>query len=889
MNGKALGGTKDTVATADFIMRVSGTSDFEIKNANLNYIAAQGSQNGLFSVGQNAQLTFSENGNFSNNTANGSGAILTNYGTVLFQGDDTVSFNNNTSVGNGGAVLNNRDNNDSSVFGKITFENEAVFDGNSAAGGGAIYNNGEIEFKKKATFTNNSADKGAAIYSNSGTIIFADAEFNNNTATSTGIIYGSSSSLQFNNLTFSGNTAKDMLFQNGGTTNILGNFLFANNTSTNGVNIYNSGTFNIQNTESPIEQVKFYNNTAASSGGALSNNSTDGSFNIVSNTIEFDKNSNSANYGGAIFNASTMSLLGNTNKFTNNVSTATGSDNLKYGGGAIYNRGTDINMLTVGANQNSQNIFSGNEATLNGGAYYARENATAVFNGTTTFSGNKAGNLGGAVFNRDAASVITFNGNTVFSQNTDSTGLNDIYNNGTITFNGDVTLDGGISGSGIVTFAEGTSLRAELQKTTILANTVSFEGNNQLNLTVANGLANADYDFIAADTLDGNANVTIADNAIYNLKLTDEGKINVSVKSGEEIAKTIDVPVTNTEAQTLSAVIASNGNGTSIGNKIANAISAAMQGNHASEAIKAVQELAPTTSQQVMGVAQGVNNVLSNVTGNRMSAMGRAGGDAFIGGALWAQGLYNHTKQDDNASSDGFTANTRGFALGIDGKVNQAVTLGLGYGYTNTNADAAGKDIDVDGHNFFAYAQYQPDAWYINGMIGYSLSKYTEEKSPMGIAMKSKYDVNTYSANLTTGYDFANGITPHIGLRYILAKQDGYNDGAQYIKSDDNDLLTGVLGVKYSTNIKAKDLTFAPNIRLAATYDFISDNSVANVNVIGGGNYQITGERLKRFGVETGVGLETTYGDWNLSLDYNGSFKKDYQSHTGMLKAKYNF
>jgi uncharacterized protein with beta-barrel porin domain len=174
-------------------------------------------------------------------------------------------------------------------------------------------------------------------------------------------------------------------------------------------------------------------------------------------------------------------------------------------------------------------------------------------------------------------------------------------------------------------------------------------------------------------------------------------------------------------------------------------------------------------------------------------------------------------------------------------------------------------------------------------MISYGLSKYTEEKTPMGIAMKSKYDVDTYSANLTTGYDFASGITPYAGLRYILAKQDAYSDGAQYIKSDDNDLLTGILGAKYSADIKTKDFTFAPNIRLAATYDFISDNSVANVNIIGGGNYQITGERLKRFGVETGVGVETTWGDWNLSLDYNGSFKKDFQSHTGMLKAKYNF
>lgn len=133
------------------------------------------------------------------------------------------------------------------------------------------------------------------------------------------------------------------------------------------------------------------------------------------------------------------------------------------------------------------------------------------------------------------------------------------------------------------------------------------------------------------------------------------------------------------------------------------------------------------------------------------------------------------------------------------------------------------------------------------------------------------------------------GGTHEIGARYLLAKQDAYFDGLQRVASNDTDVLTGVVGVKYKISVQAKDWTFKPTLRLAATYDLHSSDSTAHVTLPGGSGYQIVGERLKRFGVETGVGLETTLKDWTVGLEYTGNFRKDYQSHTGMLKAKYSF
>jgi hypothetical protein len=205
------------------------------------------------------------------------------------------------------------------------------------------------------------------------------------------------------------------------------------------------------------------------------------------------------------------------------------------------------------------------------------------------------------------------------------------------------------------------------------------------------------------------------------------------------------------------------------------------------------------------------------------SLAGRSGGDVFKGGSMWVQGLFNHTKQDSTSRNEGFKANSKGIAFGIDGKLNDAVTVGLGYGYTRTDADAGNRDIDVDGNNVFAYAEYSPDAWYVNGVLNFGYGRYTEKKSPLGVSIKSKYDVYTYGINVMTGYAFDSGLTPEGGLRYLLVDQKSYDDGVEKIKTSNNDVLTAVLGAKYGYKVKAKDWMFTPNVRLAATYDLMSD------------------------------------------------------------------
>lgn len=471
-----------------------------------------------------------------------------------------------------------------------------------------------------------------------------------------------------------------------------------------------------------------------------------------------------------------------------------------------------------------------------------------------------------------------------------------IVNNGTInvqdgavaavkktTVNGNLTLNGKIIGE-TVEFKNGSSLTTALDDTVkIDAQTVTI-GDASLNLILDPSVTAKTYNFIESDNISGA--FKIADNGLYSFK-QEGGKIVATEKSSAEIAQ--DTGASGQNADALLAIIDANKtNGK--GGALANALSNAMQTGNAGEAIKAAKEAAPTDSQFIAGLAKETANTLANVSLVRMDSIkGTAGGDIKEGAGIWAQGLYNHTKQDATTRSDGFSANSRGFAFGADKELSDTVLFGMGYAFMNTDADSLGRDIKVNSHNIFAYGKYQPSQWYICSILNYNISRYKERKAPMGVLLRSEYDVSSYGGQLMTGYVFKNGIRPYAGLRYIFVDADSYYDGIQRVHAEKEDVLTSLVGIKYSTSVKANNIMIRPTARIAATYDILSENSQSNISVMGGSNYQMDGTRLHRFGIETVIGATATIDNIDITLEYNGAFRQDYRSQGGILRARYNF
>lgn len=86
---------------------------------------------------------------------------------------------------------------------------------------------------------------------------------------------------------------------------------------------------------------------------------------------------------------------------------------------------------------------------------------------------------------------------------------------------------------------------------------------------------------------------------------------------------------------------------------------------------------------------------------NRYYGYGRSGGDYAVGeGSLWAQGMINRVK---STAEQPFTANSGGFAAGVEVNAAEYFKFGFGYAYTDTNIKSERSKNNVETHSGFVY------------------------------------------------------------------------------------------------------------------------------------------------------------------------------------------
>ena len=811
---------------------------------------------------ENGAATVTIDGDFEYNTVttnatNAFGGAIYNEGTLTLE-DSDFTYNKAASTSGksrGGAIYNAATNaKGDTVAGSVTINGDVDIIGNSAGWGGAIWNEGKLVFNnngQQVTFGGNSATAGSA---------------------GGGAIYNIGSIDTLSHMLFQGNSA-DM----GGAIN----------------NAWFEGK------GGQIETItnSFFVGNVGKNGGAIRSN-----YHIGSITgVRFERNV-SAN-GGALWNGSlaTIDKIGSVDKiddvqFLYNAATASGKGDRQ--GGAITNGGV-ISLV-------SNTDFIGNQAGDIGGAI-ANTVSQAGKTPTITlqnvlFDSNSAGKNGGAIHNV-SGSVVKLMGNNTFVNNFAGGVANDIHNLGTLNITGGVTtMTGGITGdTGALTISSGATL--DIGTASIQQNNINVQGTLAADLLNANSFAkisvgedggfsagngSLDFTFGAAGTYDIGVDLTSEmlknadNNALYNVSVSD-GNIVVATKDVATIAE--DNGLANESAAVLVGLANSGNNAMNV---MAIRAQDALKEQGGAQYVQAeTKKLLPQDTPVAQSVASSAQSQVLSLAAGRMSGnalVGRSGGDAAnMDYGVWAQGLMNHSKYADKFSGD-----TYGIAVGADALINGKYTVGIGYAYNETDIDAT-NDTSIDSSSLFVYGQYKPTQWYINAALNYTMANYTESGVAFGVASGYEYDVDSFGGQIMTGYDFASGLTPEVGARYLHIATDDYNNGFN-VENEDTNYLTGVAGLKYAFEIESDArLKFRPEIRAAATYDFLSDEAVTTVTIPGASAYVLNGERLSRFGGEFGIGLSALYEGWEISVNYDLDLHEDYTSQTGMLKFRYNF
>lgn len=898
-------------------------------------------------------IAFNNNAIFTGNTGSNGGALRNDGdGTVTFalvDGGIATMFEENSSTADGGGVYNNGG--AVNFNNAVNF----VYNHAGSYGGGIANYNGSTIFAQDVAFNGNTAASyGAALY-NTGTMTFdSGASFYGNASNTVDVVHNTSTgTLTFNGgISYLNNGNLDDgtfgTFTNQGITTIVGDGIFR---GTVGQAIQNEGMFTVSgadlfeisgstdgifgstggNTMSiTADEILISNNSTVTSYGGISNMGANayfyGSTNTFSNNVQsitIDKEYYKLG-GGALQNRALgnggVTIIGldddsSTNVFSNNKS--------NKNGGAIHARAEnngDVGSVTI----NGTTTFVGNQAGEQGGAISNMPllgQSTFTFNGNVSFQNNIAGGDGGAIYNNGN---MTFNGDVTFSGNksgatftfdedtnviTGYTGgvANDIYNNGMITFGGDVTLDGGILGSGTIVLANGKVLNIgnacitqgaiQMNGGRIVAaidspdyeggiiNVGEFSGDGTIALTLGDV---GTYTIFGNSTFGGTVfegDITF-ESPIYNLAWNDDNTVvTAERKTAEQIAT--DSRVSDESANTVLNLMDSS---SAALNDLGMAVQEQLALQNVATVEDATKAIHPETASVVQSVSTSVQNAIANLAAGRMSmvqsSVGRSGGDAPARSGLWVEGMYNKSKQNDV-----FNGYTRGVALGVDTRLSRSLMLGAGYSYAHSDISAIARNTEIDSNTIFIYGQYKPTAWYMNAMANYTMSDYSEKSDVLGVAVKSDFDVDALGAAVMTGYDFAGGITPEIGVRYVHVSADEYKNSLG-IKSklDDADYLTAVLGTKYAFDYRvSRGFTLRPELRYAVKYDLISDKSVAVITMPGVPSYVLDGERLSRIGAELGAGIVMKYNGFSLAFNYDIEIREDYTSQTGRVRARMLF
>lgn len=868
---------------------------------------------------------------FTENTSSMNGGAIMNRavdtdGNAYLTINGTTTFENNHANINGGAIYNFAD---AGKVAEVNLTNGTyTFTENTATRGGAIYNSGIMNIVNGEFVDNNATVTGGAVFS-TGKLTVTDSLFEGNTAdygAAIRTVVNAPSTLTISGTTFRNNHANENgavgIFDKSAASSITNSHFINNYTTFNDADAYADMSEATQNqmegagalslgSESlvTISGTEFKNNYTTLGGGAISTRTT--AQNNVGEKLDITNSTFIGNKAGVIYDATSDSV------------SASNFANIRGFGGAIYanvwNNKKGEGFATI-----SDSTFTKNEA-YNGGAIYNDAADGKVGNiklTNSSFTSNIASENGGAIYNEG---VLTLAGINKFTGNKAGNNANDIHNVGDLTIaSGTTTINGGITGNGDLTIDSGATLNigtASITQDTITLNgnmtatltkdaedaqinAQEFDGDGKLALTMAEtgtyhvfgGKADFDIEDLTWNVASGETGVSFTDkvvSSVYNLSW-DGGDVTASSKTADEIVAGSEI--SKDSATAVAAVVESASNSSSkqmkeLSVKLQEKLAEAESNPAAKEVVEhATKAIHPETESVVQSVSTSVQNTIVNLASSRMAApiIGRNGGDTKLtSGGVWAQGLYNRSKQ-----ADAFNGYTRGIALGLDGTINKRWTIGAGYSFAHSDISGSARDTAINSNTVFVYGQYKPSQWYLNAIANYTSSDYSEKGTVIdNTPIFADYSVKSYGGNVATGYNFNTGITPELGLRYIHVTADDYtNSFGVKTHMDNANFLTGILGAKYAFNVVAgKYTTFMPQLNAGFKYDLLSDKNIATVTMPGINSYTMDGERLSRIGGEFGIGLGMKYRNLDIALNYDIDVRKDYTSQTGMLKLRCNF
>ena len=314
--------------------------------------------------------------------------------------------------------------------------------------------------------------------------------------------------------------------------------------------------------------------------------------------------------------------------------------------------------------------------------------------------------------------------------------------------------------------------------------------------------------------------------------------------------------------------------------------------------------------------AKAVTSGVQNVISTRLASL--RSGDAYSTGVVTGSGMSANSgfvqafgskvEQKNKGNEFGYDADTAGFALGFDGKIDGGAVIGISYAHSQADVDGKGtakakNDIKTDSVSL--YADYATKDGYVEGSITYGKSDNKGSRvidtGGLSRTYASNYDSEQYSFRLFGGIPQSLGggafFTPFAGATISQIKADAYtetsttaNDSLRLrVAQDTVDSQVGTVGIKYHQAIKDGKTTFTPEVKLAVNQEFGDDTITSTNTYQGGGASFKNSTAIEKTSATAGVGLNISADNVSFNIGYEADVRDKYLGHSAQAKITAKF
>jgi uncharacterized protein with beta-barrel porin domain len=326
---------------------------------------------------------------------------------------------------------------------------------------------------------------------------------------------------------------------------------------------------------------------------------------------------------------------------------------------------------------------------------------------------------------------------------------------------------------------------------------------------------------------------------------------------------------------------------------------------------QAMKQLAPAynTSQMVLDSAPTAQETVEQHQQTTMRydpKTGEAAGLDTGDSALWAHLLDSGARRDSKAGFDGYHSSDAGLVAGVDHlftpeMLGGVAAIGLRGSLPGSDSPRA-QSATLDSYQLIFYGTYRHGRAFIDGQLGAGWNQFSQNRSIafLGETASASFDGQQYLAHALAGYDFPVGgmgsmvITPLVGLGWLHARNGAYSEtgaGAAdlSVKGQALNSLTQELGVKTTWSFATEFGQFVPEVTAKWVHDY-TDGPVATSGVIGGETFAVAVPRVAADGARIDAAATLKRSErLSFGAEYDGELRAGYRSHTGLIKARWQF